>query len=170
MDDEERRKYLDPAWRTQFARQRFAEDLLQCRCAPFTAGIMIKRGSCPCDYAEVLNGAYRTEDAPDFPPACCSHVDGACTCWWENIFNSDPVPAEWKKAETLHPLAGGPLPRNDPAPTRASIHAAGHILGLSDDEVLQAVRNAGLDTQPAILEQREKRGILARIAGLFGFK
>lgn len=135
---------MTPDGRRAWVAQRFREDLLSYRAAPYAAGVQIITGAYPCPYAAVVAGAYRLDAAPVFPPAECTCELGSCCCRWEIIFNDDPEPAAWNTAAHVHPDAGPRIEREPYPLTMERLRATGAVLGADEASIQEAARNAGL--------------------------
>lgn len=67
----------------------YMRDLADYRKTPFIVGIrIISRADIKCSNSSKIEGCYRLEDAPAWPPAGCDSECG-CLCWWEPIFDDE---------------------------------------------------------------------------------
>lgn len=156
--------------RSVFTAWYFQRDLIKFRQSSYIKGLRIiapNDGFCGKAASHAAN--YRLRDAPSFPFKDCDR-DGGCVCRWEPIFETESAGLVWRMSKERHPMSGGPLPRNDPPSTKASIRALGNMLGATEEDIQVAINKAGLDAPPEAPKEEVARGMFARILAAFGFK
>lgn len=73
---------------------------------PFIIGLRVvgPREASECSSAAAHAGAYRLEDAPDYPFQPCDR-EPCCSCHWEPVMEDEAEGVQWKEPARRHPLA-----------------------------------------------------------------